>query len=155
MSDKQNKIQEVVGNILTLLELDTDQFDVAHQDSKVTVQISLPEDQSGIFIGHRGETVSSLQLLLSLIISQRLGDWHRVHVNVGDYQERRRDAILDKTDLAVEKALLAGQEIVLPNLNAYERQIVHSHLTDHPDVFTESRGEEPFRQLYIVPRSMA
>ncbi len=151
-SQDQTKVAEVVSNILSLLGLNEDQFGVALEDASIKVQISLPDDESGIFIGHRGETVSSLQLLLSLVISERLGDWHRVFVNIGDYQERRRDALLIKADQAVEKAISTGQEIIIPGLNAYERQIVHSYLTDSPDVLTESRGEKPYRQLFLIPR---
>lgn len=152
MSDKeQTKIQEIVGNVLSILELESDQYLVDFQPDLIMVNISLPEDQSGVFIGHRGETISSLQLLLSLIIDTRLGQWHRVRVNVGDYQERRQQALIERVESAVQQALNTGQEIILPGLNAYERQVVHSHLSDHPQVMTESRGTPPYRQLFIIP----
>lgn len=148
------KIQEIAGNVLSLLGLDSDQYSVEIDDQSVQVNISLPDDQSGVFIGHRGETITSLQLLLSLVIDQRLGEWQRVRVNVGDYQERRHESLIAKADTAVENVISTGQEIIIPNLNAYERQLVHSHLTDHPDVTTESRGTSPYRQLFVVPRSL-
>lgn len=145
------KAQKLVQNILSFVDLDSDQVEILDDGEQLQVQISIPEEESGVFIGYHGETISSLQLILALIISQRLGDWYPVRVNVGDYQERRQEALFKKADQAVEKAVSLQQEVVLPNLNAYERRLIHSHLQDNDQVTTESRGQEPFRQLIIVP----
>src|SRR5688572_3845555 len=111
MSEKeQAKIQEIVSNVLSLLYLEPDQYLVDFQEDLIQVNISLPDDQSGVFIGHKGETISSIQLLLSLMIDQRLGEWHRVRVNVGDYQERRTETLLSRAQSAVDKAVSTGQE---------------------------------------------
>ncbi len=151
MSDKdQTKIIDIIGNVLGLMDIAPEQHQVVIDADVIKVQLFLPEEQSGIFIGHRGETINSLQLLLSLIISQRLGDWHKVKLNIGDYQERREEAILGRADQAVARAIATGQEIVIPGLNAFERHLIHEHLTNHPQVATESRGTPPYRQLYIT-----
>lgn len=155
MSDKdQNKVVDIIGNVLGLLGIAPEQHQVVVDTDLVKIQLFLPEEESGMFIGHRGETINSLQLLLSLIISQRLGIWHKVKLNIGDYQERREQAILSRADQAVERAVQTGQEIVVPGLNAFERHLVHEHLTSHPDITTESRGTPPYRQLFIVPKAV-
>ncbi len=149
----QNKIAQLVENVLSLLDLDTHNFEVSFPDeSSVKVQLNLPEDQTGIFIGHHGEGLTSLQLLLSLMISQRLGGWVRVSLNINDYQERREDTLRHLADTAVSKALALQQEVVLGNLSSYERRIIHLHLENHPEVSTESRGNPPLRQLLVIPK---
>lgn len=153
MNEKDlKKIKELIGNTLSLLDVPGDSLEVDEDEGTVVVNISLPEEQSGVFIGHRGETIASLRLLLALIISRRLDNWCPVRVNVGDYLERREEALLKKADEAADRAVKTGQEIIIPNLNSFERRIIHVYLENHEFVMTESRGKEPYRQLVVVPK---
>lgn len=148
------KVQKLVENVLSLIELAPEQFTVEVEGEEgVKIHIQLPEDQTGIYIGHHGEGLTALQLLLSLMISQRTGIWYRVSVNINDYQERREDSLRHLAETAAEKALALQQEVVLGNLSSYERRIVHLHLENNPDVTTESRGEPPLRQLLVIPKN--
>lgn len=147
------KVQKLIENVLSLLELAEDQFSVAMaEEDSVHVHIQLPEEETGIYIGHHGEGLTALQLLLSLMISQRTGKWYRVSVNINDYQERREDSLKNLAETAAEKAIALNQEVVLGNLSSYERRIVHLHLENHGGVTTESRGEPPLRQLLVIPK---
>ena len=123
------------------------------EDDSVRVHVQLPEEETGIYIGHHGEGLTALQLLLSLMISQRTGKWYRVSVNINDYQERREDSLKTLAESAAEKAISLNQEVVLGNLSSYERRIVHLHLEQHGGVTTESRGEPPLRQLLVIPKN--
>ena len=148
------KVQKLIENVLSLLELREDQFTVEMaEDDSVRVHIQLPEEETGIYIGHHGEGLTALQLLLSLMISQRTGKWYRVSVNINDYQERREDSLKNLAESAAEKAIALNQEVVLGNLSSYERRIVHLHLEQHGGVTTESRGEPPLRQLLVIPKT--
>jgi spoIIIJ-associated protein len=147
----QAKINDVIKNVLSLMGMSSDQFEVTYQDEAITVQLNLPDDESGVYIGHQGETLASLQLVLALIVSQRLDQWIRVKLNVGDYQQRREQQLLSKADLAAGRAIETGQEIILPGLNSYERHLVHDYLAANTTITTASRGEEPNRQLFVSP----
>ena len=148
------KVQKLIENVLSLLELREDQFTVEMaEDDSVRVHVQLPEEETGIYIGHHGEGLTALQLLLSLMISQRTGKWYRVSVNINDYQERREDSLKNLAESAAEKAISLNQEVVLGNLSSYERRIVHLHLEQHGGVTTESRGEPPLRQLLVIPKN--
>ena len=148
------KVQKLIENVLSLLELREDQFTVEMaEDDSVRVHVQLPEEETGIYIGHHGEGLTALQLLLSLMISQRTGKWYGVSVNINDYQERREDSLKNLAESAAEKAIALNQEVVLGNLSSYERRIVHLHLEQHGGVTTESRGEPPLRQLLVIPKA--
>src|SRR3989304_3973508 len=146
------KAQELIGNTLKLLGIEPDQLAVSAGEDVVDVQIDLPEDELGVFIGHHGETIASLQLILSLLVNRRLNQWFPVRVNVGDYRERRYEILVKKADQAASRAIDSGEEVIIPNLNSFERRQVHTYFTNNNLVRTESRGEEPFRQLVIVPQ---
>ena len=148
------KVQKLIENVLSLLELREDQFTVEMaEDDSVRVHVQLPEEETGIYIGHHGEGLTALQLLLSLMISQRTGKWYRISVNINDYQERREDSLKNLAESAAEKAISLNQEVVLGNLSSYERRLVHLHLEQHGGVTTESRGEPPLRQLLVIPKN--
>ena len=148
------KVQKLIENVLFLLELREDQFTVEMaEDDSVRVHVQLPEEETGIYIGHHGEGLTALQLLLSLMISQRTGKWYRISVNINDYQERREDSLKNLAESAAEKAISLNQEVVLGNLSSYERRLVHLHLEQHGGVTTESRGEPPLRQLLVIPKA--
>ena len=147
----QEKTKDIISNILTLLGVSSQKIETTVSDESVTVQLDIPPEESGVFIGHQGDTLTSLQLILALVVSQRLGDWTRVKVNVGDYQERREELLTNRADQAAQRAVETGQEIIIPNLNSYERHLVHEYLGSNSSIKTESRGEEPHRQLFVSP----
>ncbi|MBI1871876.1 KH domain-containing protein [Candidatus Collierbacteria bacterium] len=150
---ENEKIIKLIENVLALLDLQPDQYQVdINEEGDIAVSITLPEEETGIYIGHHGEGLTSLQLIISLVISQRTGEWHRISLNINDYQERREDSLKHLAETAVEKAIALQQEVVLGNLSSYERRIIHLHLENHPEVTTESRGDEPLRQLMIIPK---
>jgi len=154
MTKSQKKINSIVTNILSSLEIEEEHYKLEFKDKdQILLSIQVPEDQTGLFIGRHGEGINSLRLLLSLIISQRLGSWPHLRLNVNDYQEKRSEALLQLADNAIQKAIQLQREIILPNLSSYERRIIHLRIEEEPQVVTESRGEAPNRQLVIIPQA--
>ncbi len=149
----KTKVVEVLTNVLTLLELKEDQVVVEMTDDEnINISLQVPLDNAGIFVGHHGEGLASLRLIFSLIIFQRFAFWPKLHLNVNDYQERREDALREMASNAAQRAMELQKEIILPNLSSYERRIVHIILSEFPGIKTESRGEAPYRQMYIIPQ---
>ncbi len=150
----ETKISQTIENTLKLLGLTTDNFSVSFSEDKtVKVQITLDDNKTGLYIGNHGEGVSSLQLILSLMINQRFGDWVHIIVNINDYRERREESLKQMAENAATKARDLDQEIIIPNLSPFERRAIHLCLENNPDVVTQSRGDGPNRQLFIVPKS--
>jgi len=147
----KDKIIQVLENTLKLLDLSIEQFEVISNEENILVQINLPEDQTGIYIGTHGDSLISLQLLLGLMVSQRLGDWMPISVNINDYKQKREETLTNMAESAAQKAISLNQEIIIPNLSSYERRIIHTYLQDNDSVASESRGEGRNRQLFIIP----
>jgi len=117
----------------------------------VKVQIESPEAAS--LIGFHGENLQAIQLILSFMVYQILGEWIRINVNVGDYQQKREEQLTKLALNLAMKAKFSGEVQSIPNLTAAERRIVHLALSDYPDVVSESEGEGRERILTIKPRS--
>ena len=122
------------------------------KDKDSIVHIDIDYDNPGILIGSRGETISSLQLILSLIVFKKLGLWQRLLVNVGDYRQKRQETLTKMALSIVERVKNSREEAIMPYLSAQERRIIHMALADHPDVITASRGEASERRLVIIPK---
>lgn len=116
------------------------------------VEIVLETTETGIVIGYHGETLESLQLVLSLCISKRLGSFTRVILEIGDYRKNRTDWLKTAALAAKEKAINEQKEVAIPNLKSWERRIVHMLLQEDKEVISESMGDGKERTLVIKPR---
>lgn len=149
--DKE-KIISILNNILTLMGLTADQVQVdIDSEENINIALTVPVDNAGIFVGRHGEGLASIRMIFSLIIFQRFNLWPKLHLNVNDYQERREDTLRELATNAAQRAIDLQKEIILPNLSSYERRLVHMILAEIDGVKTESRGEAPYRQMYIIP----
>lgn len=116
------------------------------------IEISIDTDDSSLLIGYHGENLEAFQLILSFMVSKKLGEFHRVLVNVGDYRQRREEKLKELASRAKEEALQKEGEVVLQSLSAVERRVIHLFLKDDKEVTSESRGEGENRQLIIKPK---
>ena len=112
------------------------------------VEVRISGHNLGALIGRRGQTLDSLQYLATLVLNKKTADFVPVFVDVGDYREKRRQAV-EKTALAgADKVIRTGRKFILPPMTPAERRLVHMALSDK-DVVTYSIGEEPRRKVVI------
>ncbi|NLE75307.1 MAG: KH domain-containing protein [Chloroflexi bacterium] len=103
-------------------------------------------------IGRQGETMSSLQYVLRLMVSHRLKRWLNVVVDVDGYKRRRENQLRQLAQRMAERAILNGRPLALEAMPANERRIVHLALRNHPKVYTQSVGEADQRKVTIMLR---
>ena len=108
----------------------------------------------GALIGRKGERLSALQHLVNLMLSKQVGTWTRVLVDVEDYRGRRERQLRDLANRAAARVVETGKMLQLEPMPALERRWVHLTLRDHPNVATQSIGEEPSRRVVLVPRDL-
>ena len=73
------------------------------------------------------------------------------YIDINNYRKDREDLIIKLAKAAAKKSSVTKQEVSLPAMNAYERRIIHSELSLHPDLKTESSGEGKQRHVVIKP----
>jgi len=149
MKDKFSP-KETVEEILKYLEIEGD-FEI--EDSEEGYDIKLETKDSGIVIGHHGDTLEALQITISLILSKRAGEFKRVSIEVGDYKKNRSEYLTNLALETKERVLSTNKEIYLPDLKSWERRIVHMLLQEDKEVSSESIGEGKDRVLVVKPRS--
>jgi spoIIIJ-associated protein len=147
--DTISQVKEITRELMDKLEV-TGEIEVV-QDETDAYRVHIASDDTGLLIGYHGQTLESFQLLLTMLISKKLGAWHKVYVNVGDYREKREEALMHMAQRAAERALALRRPVELSNLSASERRIIHLTLSGDERVATESVGEGRDRRLLVKP----
>lgn len=102
-------------------------------------------------IGHRGETLSSLQYITRLIVSRRLQRRANIIVDAGNYKAQRSDRLRGLASRMADQAVRQGRMVTLEPMPPHERRIIHLTLRKRPDVTTKSVGEGKTRKVTIHP----
>ncbi len=107
-------------------------------------------DETGLLIGKKGETLNSIQTILGVLLKQKIGEWQRVVVNVGDYREKEEDYLKNLASSTAERAKETGEPQNLYNLKPWQRRIIHMTLSEDKELVTESAGEGEDRYLVVT-----
>ena len=135
-------LKEFVKNISDNIE-----YDIEKSDKKLIVNIK--NGQLGFLIGYRGETLYSIQSLLTIIASKGLENKVGVILNIGDYKEKREKTLEELAEKVSKTVIKTGKPVKLEPMQAYERKIIHSKLQENNKIETISIGEEPNRRIVI------
>ena len=128
----------------------TGAVDVAYDEESGQMDIDLSGDEMGVLIGKRGQTLDSLQYLVSLVVNKGSEDYIRVKVDTENYRKRRKDTLENLAKNIAYKVKRTRRPVSLEPMNPYERRIIHSALQNDRYVTTHSEGEEPFRHVVVT-----
>ncbi|MDE7258498.1 MAG: KH domain-containing protein, partial [Lachnospiraceae bacterium] len=106
----------------------------------------------GVLIGKRGQTLDSLQYLVSLVVNKNVENYIRVKVDTENYRQRRKETLENLAKNISYKVKRTKRPVSLEPMNPYERRIIHSALQNDKYVTTHSEGDEPFRHVVVVLR---
>lgn len=114
------------------------------------LDINLNGDEMGILIGKRGQTLDSLQYLVSLVVNKEAEEYIRVKVDTENYRKRRRETLENLAKNIAYKVKRSRRPVALEPMNPYERRIIHAALQNDKYVTTHSEGEEPYRHVVVT-----
>src|SRR3972149_11229753 len=146
MEDKKEIIKLETETLLKKAEVDGT-VEVKEADDGFNVHVDAAEN--ALLIGKHGNTLSSLELVLSLIVAKKIGEFQRIILEVGGYRQAREDYLTDLANRLREEVLATGAEKKVRGLKPWERRIIPMHLGESEDEITESEGEERDRTLVI------
>jgi len=111
--------------------------------------VCLEGDDLGIIIGRRGETLDAIQYLASLAANNG-GGYYKVTLNIGDYREKREEALVSLAKRVCAQVLKTGRSRSLEPMNPYERRIIHTAVQEIEGVVSNSFGEGENRRVVIA-----
>ena len=150
---KKNNIEDIavefLNKVFNAMNLAVN-IDVTVNMEDKMVDIELSGDEMGVLIGKRGQTIDSLQYLVSLVINKESEDYLRVKVDTENYRARRKTTLEELAKNIAYKVKRTKRAVSLEPMNPYERRIIHSALQNDKYVTTKSEGEEPYRHIIVV-----
>jgi spoIIIJ-associated protein len=143
------RVRAVLERVLDELDIDGD-VEIDEDEAEIVAAVK-GDDDYGLLIGKRGQTIDALQLLCYQAAFRGMKERKRVVVDAAGYRDRRRDALQRRADRAAEQALDLSRPVELDAMSAPERRVVHEHLKERPEVETYSEGTEPHRCVVVAP----
>lgn len=114
------------------------------------MEINLTGEEMGILIGKRGQTLDSLQYLVSLVVNKESEGYLRVKLDTENYRERRKETLETLAKNIAYKVKRTRRSVSLEPMNPYERRIIHSALQNDKYVTTHSEGNDPYRHVVVT-----
>jgi len=142
-------VEELLERMRVKAKIEPRYVEPEDEKDRRVILVDIQGNDLSILIGRRSETLNALQYIGSLIVSKEAGKWVPMMIDVQGYRERRNRQLRQLGRRMAEQAIQTGRRQVLEPMPANERRIIHLELRDHPQVFTESTGEEPYRKVTI------
>jgi spoIIIJ-associated protein len=142
-------VHELLERMKVSAEVTAHFMEASDPKEEAVILVEIQGDDLSILIGRRSETLNALQYICSLIVGKELGEWVPMMIDVQGYRARRERQLRQIARRMAEQAIHTGKRQVLEPMPANERRIIHMELHDHPQVITESLGEEPNRKVTI------
>ncbi len=145
----ENVAKAFLCKVLKCMEIEAD-LDASYDEEKNTIDITINGEDMGILIGKRGQTLDSLQYLVSLVVNKESTNYIKVKLDTENYRERRKETLENLAVNISKKVKRTRKPVSLEPMNPYERRIIHSALQNDKFVETHSEGEEPYRKVVIT-----
>jgi len=121
-----------------------------YQKETGILTVNMEGDDMGVLIGKRGQTLDSLQYLVSLVVNKDVDGYIHVKADTENYRERRKKTLENLAKNIAFKVKRTRQPVELEPMNPYERRIIHSALQNEKYITTYSEGEEPYRKVVVA-----
>src|SRR5688572_9793429 len=151
-----DRTESVVSKLLHLLNLRAQvsaHYGSTERDGRHNIHVDIRGNDLSVLIGRRSETLSAFQYIASLIVGKEEQQFVQLTVDVEGYRDRREKQLIQMAMRMADQVTKSGRRQTLEPMPSAERRIIHIALRDHPDVKTESTGDEPYRKVMILPKN--
>ena len=150
-----DRTESVISKMLHLLNLQAQvsaHYGATERDGRHNIHVDIRGNDLSVLIGRRSETLSAFQYIASLIVGKGEQQFVQLTVDVEGYRDRREKQLIQMAKRMADQVAKTGRRQTLEPMPSAERRIIHIALRDHPDVKTESTGDDPYRKVMILPK---
>lgn len=143
--------KKYLEDVLSFFGLNTS---ITTQVSDEVIELKVPSTHlNGFLIGSHGETLRSLQYLVSTTLKNREASLYRVNIDIADYKAQRADRLVKNITNIIEQVRETGIEKELTPMGAADRRVVHQAVAEYPELETRSEGEGRDRHIVISKKA--
>jgi spoIIIJ-associated protein len=143
-----NEVRVLVTSILEAMDFEAR---VEVYDAGGFIAADVAPDNTGLFIGQKGETIDALQYLVNVAAFRDRPFFKRVVLDAEGYRQRRVEAIQGMAHRTARRAVRERRTVEMPPMNSSERRVVHLYLSENSGVSTESEGSGDNRRVKVSP----
>ncbi|NWO25756.1 protein jag [Peptostreptococcaceae bacterium oral taxon 081] len=144
--DREDLIREFLGKVFKSMDIVCD-INIVQTEENTRVEIK--GEDAAMFIGKRGESLDSLQMLTNIVVSKALDSHEKIILDIENYREKREKSLIAYAKKMAKKVIFQRRNIKLEPMNPYERRVIHYALQDDSRINTFSEGEEPNRRIVL------
>lgn len=144
-----DNVQQFLDDMFKAMNMEVNSV-IDYNEEERAMNITFDGEEMGILIGKRGQTLDSLQYIISLVVNKESESYIRVKVDTENYRERRKETLETLAKNIAYKVKRTRRSVALEPMNPYERRIIHSALQNDRYVETHSEGDEPFRKVVVT-----
>lgn len=144
-----DKYKEVVDYLVNVSKEYGAHITVSVQETTKMLTFQIETERAGLLIGKYGKIINGLQVLAQTLVYRDHEKAPMVVVNIGDYRQKREEKLKEIAERTAKKVLRTRQAVYLEPLPAFERKIVHAHISKYDKLVTQSEGKEPHRYLKV------
>ena len=93
---KQSSVEEVarvfLNDVFQAMNMEV-AIDIKYNEEEKSMDIELSGNEMGVLIGKRGQTLDSLQYLVSLVVNKESEEYIHVKVDTENYRQRRKETL--------------------------------------------------------------
>ena len=149
IAEIKERAESFLMDVLQAMDLEAEVASSYEKESGM-LNIEIKGENMGILIGKRGQTLDSLQYLVSLVVNKGVEGYIHVKADTENYRERRKKTLENLAKNIAGKVKKNRSSVALEPMNPYERRIIHSALQGDRYVTTYSQGEEPYRKVIVT-----
>ena len=149
ISEIKKKAHEFLVDVFNTMDMSVEISEDYQKDTGI-LTVNMEGEDMGVLIGKRGQTLDSLQYLVSLVVNKDVDGYIHVKADTENYRERRKKTLENLAKNIAFKVKRTRQPVALEPMNPYERRIIHSALQNEKFITTFSEGEEPYRKVVVA-----
>jgi spoIIIJ-associated protein len=157
-SEDETAVCEVVSELLARMGITAEVIAVDNpstvpldEEEPATIFIDIVGRDLGNLIGRRGDHLSHIQYLVTMLANRRLETYTRIIVDVEGYRSRREESLVGLAERVARQVARTKRPMVLEPMPPNERRIIHLALRQNPEVTTQSSGEGNQRRITVEP----
>jgi len=131
--------RETLDNMLGLLGF---VCDIRESEDEFGVHLQVYTGDKDRLLGHNGELLEDIQLLLNRVLTAKEKNAPKVQVDIEHYRTMKEDALVQRVRQVADVVRQTNRSYQLEPMNAYERRIVHNAFKDDPEVVSWSPPDD-------------
>ena len=147
LEEAKNRVTEFLNKFLKLVIGEEINYECKIEDNAIKIDVG--DKKADFLIGYRGETLNSMQTILTAIAGKDVSEKVRVEIDALGYRDKRKKALEELAEKLAKSVVRTRKSITLEPMTPYERKIIHTKLQENPKVKTVSIGEGIHRKVVI------